>query len=555
MNITVLKDYFCKSILMKNNFHMKSIPIKFVIILAAIYAFPLHAQSTKYFFYVQFKNKNSTVYSLDNPSAYLSQRAIYRRKLYSIPIDSTDLPVNPNYVSAISNLGFKIHCSTKWLNGVTVLVKDSTLISKIRKLPYVKFVQYTGITNEDILASPRQQVSDQTNFDYGVAATQINQLNGSILHVNGFRGENIHIAILDAGFRNVDKNPAFDSLRLENRLLGTMDFVNPSSNIYTEDTHGAYVLSTMAANVPGKFLGTAPKASYLLIRTEAATGEYLCEPDFWVSGIEMADSAGIDLATTSLGYTEFDNSSMNYKYADLNGKTARASIAASLACKKGMILLNSAGNEGNKSWKYISVPSDAEGVITVGAVTANGTPTSFSSIGPTPDGRVKPELCAMGSGSALISTEGNPAAGSGTSYSCPILAGMTACYLQAARNKSKGLNLDDLKEILFRSGSQYFNPTPQMGYGIPDFEIAYEELKNIRNVNLNAKKSVKVLIKAENQILRVRLDEKEGLTSGIARLFTLTGQKIAEQSFNTSDIRLNIERLENGIYILQIDKK
>jgi len=161
----------------------------------------------------------------------------------------------------------------------------------------------------------------------------------------------------------------------------------------------------------------------------------------------------------------------------------------------------------------------------------------------------------MGSGSALISTEGNPAAGSGTSYSCPILAGMTACYLQAARNKSKGLNLDDLKEILFRSGSQYFNPTPQMGYGIPNFEIAYEELKNIRNVNLNAKKSVKVLIKAENQILRVRLDEKEGLTSGIARLFTLTGQKIAEQSFNTSDIRLNIERLENGIYILQIDKK
>ena len=514
------------------------------------------ADATGYYFYFQLGDKSNSPYSISHPEAYLSARALERRAYYFIDVDSTDLPVSPVYEQQIRDLGIHIHCRTKWLNGLTVLVPDSNIMSQVRALPFVKFVQYTGLTDENKAAGTRRKVSSALNFDYGAAATQINQLNGSILHNSGFRGENIHIAVLDAGFLNVDLNPAFDSLRIENRLLGTKDFVNPASYIYSEDSHGAYVLSTMTGNIPGKFLGTAPKASYLLIRTEADEGEYLCEPDFWVSGIEYADSAGVDLATTSLGYTEFDDSTMNYTYADMDGKTARASIAATMAFRKGIMLLNSAGNDGSNGWHYIGVPADADGVITVGSVTKTGTPSWFSSFGPSYDGRIKPELCATGTSSSLVSYADSVVInGSGTSFACPILAGMTACYLQAAKAKMPSHTLSLLRKHLNESANLYSTPTDQMGYGIPDFAKAYTAVNNTSVENIKNEWQVKLLVNSTERKLKIRiLDSTLNLNKAMLVLYSISGQAVLTTPINFRSADCDIAGLRSGIYLLTIEE-
>ena len=517
---------------------------------------PAKVSATAYYFYIQLKDKKNSPYSLTNPSAYLSKRAIDRRAYYFIPVDSTDLPVSPAYQSQITNLGIHIHCRSKWLNGLTVLVPDTSVISQLRSLSFVKYVQYTGITEENKAAGIARKRNKAMNFDYGAATTQINQLNGSTLHDHGFRGENIHIAVLDAGFLNVDQNPAFDSLRMENRLLGTKDCVNPASDIFSEDAHGAYVLSSMTANIPGKYLGTAPKASYLLIRTEAADDEYLCEPDFWVSGIEYADSAGVDLATTSLGYTQFDDSTMNYTYADMNGKTARASIAATMAFNKGIMLLNSAGNDGNKSWHYIGVPADAEGVIAVGSVSKSGSPSSFSSFGPSYDNRIKPELCAMGSSSSLVYfADSLVVTGSGTSFACPILAGMTACYLQAAKAKMPSHTLSLLRKHLNESGNLYSEPTAQMGYGIPDFAKAYNAINYTSVDNIRNDLRVKLLVNSTENKLKIRIpDYTSSLSNAQLVIYSLAGQPVLRAKLNSWSEDFDISALNTGIYLLTIQE-
>jgi subtilisin family serine protease len=312
------------------------------------------------------------------------------------------------------------------------------------------------------------------------------------------------------------------------------------------------VLSTMAAEIDGTFVGTAPKASYLLIRTEADAGEYLCEPDFWVSGMEYADSIGVDLATTSLGYTTFDDSRMNYTYQDLNGKTARASIAATMAFHKGILLLNAAGNEGNKTWKYISVPADAEGVITVGSVSRDSLHSVFSSIGPTSDGRVKPELCAMGASSAVITTSGSTGYYNGTSFATPILAGLTACYLQSAKSIKPSHTLSELRENLYKSANNYAAPTPQLGYGLPDFQKALATLQNTKTFDSSAKQ-IRISIQRDSKILSVTLLDDSEAKKGKIHIYNVSGQKVKSQSFNVSRFTVPIESLKQGIYLLQIE--
>lgn len=526
-----------------------------IIVLSCLFAVVLpYVKATGYYFFVQLKDKQNTPFSLSNPNEFLSQRSIDRRTFYGIPIDSTDLPVNQTYIDQIKALNVYIHCTTKWLNGVTVLMKDTSVVSQIRLLPFVKMAQFTGITNENPLTLAPQKVpfANQSNYDYGVAATQIKQLNGNSLHENGYNGENIYIAVLDAGFTNVDTNPAFERMRSEGRLLGTKDFVNPQSNIFTQNTHGAMVLSTMAAEIDGTFVGTAPKASYLLLRTEADAGEYLCEPDFWVSGIEYADSIGVDLATTSLGYTTFDDSRMNYTYQDLNGQTARASIAATMAYQKGILLLNAAGNEGNKTWKYISVPADAEGVITVGSVSSDSLHSAFSSIGPTPDSRVKPELCAMGTSSAVITTSGTTAYSNGTSFATPILAGLTACYLQAAKSISPSIPLNELRENLYKSANLYASPTPQLGYGLPDFQKALSALQNTRTLD-SSWGHIRVSVQKNTNVLTISLPTDYEIQKGRLHLYSVTGEKVKSQDFTQHTFNVSTENLKQGIYFLQIE--
>lgn len=506
-----------------------------------------------YYFYIQLKDKTGTPYSVSNPSEYLSARALSRRNAYNAPIDSTDLPVNPAYVSQIAATGVIIHSRTKWLNGVTVLTQDSNLISTVRALPFVSFAQYTGkkLTSQPV--GPRKSKFQADDLSYGIAIDQVTQLKGQALHNSGATGAGIIIGLLDAGFRNANINPAFDSLRLQNRLLGVKNIVSPLVDVYGEDTHGANVLSIMTGNLPGSFLGAAPHASYWLIRTEYAPTEYLCEVDFWVSGIEFADSVGVDIINSSLGYTEFDDPSMNYKYSQLDGKVSRASIAASMAAGKGMLVCNSAGNSGNDPWKYISAPADATDILAVGSVSSTGVPSPFSSWGPASDGRIKPDVTARGTATAYVNTSGTPSNGNGTSYSSPVIAGMSACLLQHYRNQGKKpMSIKTLINAIIESTDLYLNPDAQKGYGIPDFGSAMQKITTSGFDNQQMVRDYIVYSDNDNREMIISIKSGELIDSQTLTVYSSTGKPVLRKLLTKNHTRISTDNLPAGIYIMGI---
>jgi len=528
--------------LLKNN----RISLLFVFILFSMF---VQAVGTSYYFYVQFTDKNNSPYSLSNPSAYLSARSIERRAHRASTYDSTDLPINPVYLQQVEALGIHVHCRSKWLNGATVLLTDTSKMSLVRALSFVKFVQYTGLNNGATpFSSKKKMVKASSN--YGNATTQIDQLNGKYLHNLGFRGKGITIAVIDAGFNNVNVNHAFDSLRFYNRILGSKDIINPTSNIYAEDAHGANVLSTMAGNLPTQYLGTAPDASYWLIRTEYAPTEYLVETDFWCTGIEFADSVGVDVVNSSLGYTEFDDPSMNFTYSKMNGTYSRATLAANLAAKKGIIVCSSAGNEGNKPWKYISSPADAKGIIAVGGITTSLTSSTFSSYGPSYDGRVKPEICSLGTSSAIVNTSGLATTGNGTSYASPIMAGMMACFLQAAKTTYPACNVEILLKSVFESASHYLAPTEQLGYGIPNFQTALAKLPFSNAVKITETKNLIIAYNTNDNTIYIRLFNQNAKAFSSVQIYSITGRLKISQEISDVETTLNANSLMSGMYIV-----
>ena len=520
------------------------------IIILLFFASSMQATNPSYYFYVQFANKNNSPYLLSNPSEFLSAQSIARREHRAPVYDSTDLPINPAYLLQVKNLGVIIHNKSKWMNGATVLVPDSTIMSQIRALSCVKFVQYTGKIDGAALYSKKKKVQAAAN--YGSATSQIDQLNGKYLHNLGYRGKDIVIGVIDAGFNNVNVNAAFDSLYLKGRLLGTKDIINPTSNIYTEDNHGASVLSTMAGNLPNQYLGTAPDASYWLIRTEYAPTEYLVETDFWCAGIEFADSVGVDVVNSSLGYTQFDDSTMNYTYADLNGKVCRASRAATLAAKKGIIVVNSAGNEGNKTWHYIGAPADAEGIVSVGGVTTSNTPSDFSSFGPSSDLRVKPEICSLGTSAAIVNSSGYATYLNGTSFASPIMAGMMACFLQASKSINPHSDVPTLLKTVFESGSLYNNPTAQMGYGIPNFQLAFAKLTFTDLFEITETKDVIIAYDAIGKSIHLRLLDNQTAVGKTIRLYSITGSLQMNLPLHDPETVLQTDKLFPGMYVILI---
>ena len=504
---------------------------------------------TGFFFYVQFADKNNTPFSLDNPSEYLSQRAIERRMFFGVAVDSTDLPVNPEYVSTVKNVGVKIVGKSRWLNGVTILAQDSNIMQNIRNLPFVTKTQYTGRRTTQQYVSKINKTINEDSLSYGNSETQIKQIKVNALHNLGYRAKGVQMAVIDGGFLNANTNPAFDSLRFHNRLLGAKDFTDSNPNVYANENHGANVLSIMTGNLPNKYLGIAPDASYWLLKSEYSTNEYLVETDFWVSAIEFADSAGVDMANSSLGYRTFDDPSMNFTYNDMNGQVSRASIAAEMAAQKGLIVCVSAGNDGTGSWHYIASPADAKGIVTVGSVMANGNPSSFSSYGPTADGRVKPELCAMGSSTAYVSTSGTPTIGNGTSYSSPVMAGALACFLQYAKENFTTFSVEQLLSAVFESGNTYLSPQPQTGYGIPDFQLAMSNLNNrLSDISKTSHKN-HVFYNSENQTLYI---DKDIIGNENITLYSVLGRVIFNKKLTTKQISLKQYNLPSNIYILRI---
>lgn len=423
---------------------------------------------------ISLKDKAATDYSLQKPEMYLSKKSIERRKRQGLEIDSTDLPVCKKYVDAIRKKGVHVLVTGKWDNFVTVSCNDSMLIAEIAGLPFVRSTErvWRGVAKR---ASERGSLINKplrTDSLYGPAITQIKMSHADRLHEAGFKGQGMTIAVIDAGFHNVDKIEAMKNIN----ILGTRDFVNPEADIYAESSHGMSVLSCMAMNQPNVMIGTAPEASYWLLRSEDEYSENLVEQDYWAAAIEFADSVGVDLVNTSLGYYSFDDPTKNYRYRDLNGHYALMSREAAKAADKGIVVVCSAGNSGSGSWKKITPPGDAENVITVGAVNKYGVLAPFSSVGNTADGRVKPDVVAVGLGSDVMGTDGNLRHANGTSFSSPIMCGMVACLWQACPE----LTAKEIIELVRRSGDRAVFPDNIYGYGIPDLWKAYQSTVNTR---------------------------------------------------------------------------
>lgn len=427
---------------------------------------------------VELKDKSTDAYSLDQPQAFLSGKALERRARHGITLDKRDLPIAPEYVSEIQRSGYEVTNRVKWLN--TLIVKGSGRKS-LEDFDFVKRVQSISLdpsgsdekpffAAEKFLDAPSSQ-SDKPGrenvYDYGDSFNQIEMLNGHLVHNQGFNGEGMTIAVLDAGFSKADQLPAFDSLWANDQILETRNYVN-DEDVFDPSisTHGMNVLSTMGGFLPGQLVGTAPKAEYYLVRTEDASDEYLLEEYYWVDGSEYADSVGADIINSSLGYTNgFNDPENNHTYEDMDGNTTPVTIGADIAAEKGILVVNSAGNSGNDSWTYIGAPADGDSVMAVGAVDASENYAYFSSVGPTYDGRLKPNVAAQGASSVVAAQWGGITWANGTSFSSPITAGMVASVWQAL----PGLSNMELIELIQQSGSQYNNPDTLLGYGLPDY--------------------------------------------------------------------------------------
>jgi serine protease AprX len=427
------------------------------------------------YYWVTFTEKSDTAYTIENPFTYLSQKAIERRIRHQIPFDEQDLPVNRNFIQQLQQMGAEIHNTSRWFNAATI-VFEKEKIAEIEELEFVNGTEYVG---RYIIRKPHAPSNYQPdtlnsslllNVYHGFAAPQTRMINADALHQMGFRGEGIHVGVADGGFINIDKMP----FMAETLLAHNRDFVEKDNEVLESSSHGSKVLALMAANLPGYFVGTAPGATFTCMKTEDTRGEYRLEECNWIAALEYSDSLGLDVVNTSLGYSTFNDQQMDYTYDQLDGETAVSSKAAKTAYEKGMILIVSAGNEGNGSWKHVNVPADSKYVLSIGATDLAGQKAGFSSFGPTADGRVKPDVSAPGSSIVVPAINGYKISfGSGTSFAAPITAGAVACLWQAFPAKSN----KEIMEAVKASANQYDNPDNELGYGIPDFMKAYEILK------------------------------------------------------------------------------
>ncbi|ADB37697.1 peptidase S8 and S53 subtilisin kexin sedolisin [Spirosoma linguale DSM 74] len=433
-------------------------------------------QSTRKFL-VLLRDKANSPYSISRPEQFLSQRSILRRQKQNIGILERDLPVNPAYVSQLQQAGAKVWFTSRWLNAALVEATDATIAS-VQSLPIVKGLEFgrslanARVSAANQVSAPKKVTTINTLADapleYGNSQTQITQLGADIMHQQGYHGEGMLIGVLDAGFLNGDKVSFLKPLFDEKRILATYDFIKKETSVYEDDSHGLSCLSAIAATADRQLYGTAYKASFVLIRTEDAASEKQIEEANWVLGAEYADSVGVDVISSSLGYTEFDDPSTSYTYQNMDGKTALSTRGAQIAAETGMIVVVAAGNEGSNAWRYLSAPSDAASVLAIGAVTQAGVRASFSSFGPSADGRIKPDLAARGQGTIVGSPGGQIVSGNGTSFATPLVAGLAAGFWQAHPQ----LTAAQVTDALRQSGSQFGNPDAQLGYGIPNFERA-----------------------------------------------------------------------------------
>jgi len=437
---------------------------------------PLFANKS-FCFRLYLKDKGESAFRLSSPEEFLSPESVERRMLWETFVDETDFPVSRTYLDELTADGVSIVTQSKWMKTVVVESADSLIVNRLVAMSFVDSAKCVWAGEERLPAEPcRVEESSLASNDepkddvYGESTAQIEMLNGVRLHNAGYRGKGMRIAVIDAGFMNVDRMEVFSSLK----LLGTHNVVFPGGSVFCEDDHGTKSLSCLAANMKGVMVGTAPEASYLLIKSEDTRSEFPIEEDFWAAAVEYADSVGVDIISSSLGYFKYDSMPDYYKQGDLDGKTAFVSLFAGLAAKKGILIISSAGNEGGGDWEKITFPADAKDILTVGSVTSDKERSNFSSVGMTADYRIKPDVVALGMGVCVIGSLGQTQFANGTSFSTPTIAGLAACLWQAFPL----LKNIELIQLIKDSSSQRQKPDAQLGYGIPDMFNAYNKANN-----------------------------------------------------------------------------
>ncbi|MFN2396425.1 MAG: S8 family serine peptidase [Bacteroidales bacterium] len=531
--------------------------------------------------WVEFKDKQHSPYSLTRPHEFLSTRAIERRQKQNIPFDHFDLPVSPLYIETLAaDTSITVFYTSRWLNGALLKISNNDFLQNLDEIDFilswqdVKPVPTSPEKSENFGSNGSQQHQwymslHEEAFDkfpyslnhyysgypeYGSSEDQISLVNGQALHWPGYWGEGKIVAVFDSGFRSVDTLEAFSYLWNNNKILGFRDFVEPGSNIFDTHTHGTYVLSVMGGYLSGNLSGSALGASYWLLRTEDVSSEFRIEEYNWLAGAEFADSVGADIINSSLGYTRFDNTIQDYFYDDLDGQTTIVARAANKAFSKGLLVVNSAGNYGSQSWMYVGSPADAHGALAVGGTNSVGTRVAFSSLGPTADGRVKPDIMAQAQGVAVANIMGSVGQANGTSFSSPLIAGMAACLWQ----KYPAANNEEIRNAIIRSADRYLLPDTIYGFGIPDFGKAIDILDGKFEGTRMAYLISNPLL--PNSAVRFYAEENEEFIS--IDLINSNGQKIwtitdLNVFYGINEVRpfANINTLNSGIYIIRINFK
>lgn len=499
-------------------------------------------------------DKEDVAASIANPITILTQEAIDRKAMHNIAVDVLDVPVNEVYVAEIKDApGITVLAKSKWMNAVFVRGSQQSITNLI-DLSSVVAIEFSDKSlnrqafqkkTEDKFKIEKEQ--SRIVYDYGAAANQTEMLAVDFLHEQDFTGDGMIIAVLDSGFPNVNTNPAFSDVVSEGRLLGTYDFAERQTNVDGSGTHGAKTFSNIGASLDGSenFVGTAPDAAFYLFRTEFAPTENPVEEAWWVEALERADSLGVDVVNTSLGYQDFDNPNYDHTYEDLDGQTTIAARGGNFAFQKGMLLVTSAGNDGN-GFTFVATPGDSMGILTVGAVDDNGDYASFSSRGPTVDGRVKPDVMAQGRDAAVVNEDGFVTFNNGTSFSSPIMAGAVASLWQSRPEIKNNRLMDVIRE----SAHLFNNPTDEMGYGIPNFEAAYNALQVLGTEDQMLKETFAIYPNPVTDSFNVSFPQQT--ERAVVTIFDVLGKQVLVKEISAVENKVNISELSGGVYIASI---
>lgn len=504
---------------------------------------------------IKLKDKAQNEYNISEPEMFLSPRSILRREKQAIAIGVQDLPISKIYKDQIAAQGVKILNSSKWLNAVLIEASEAEL-SSVLALPMVTGIE--GLPTLGLEAKARskngrsgQKIYESEFLDGGIAQSQLEQLEADKMHQMGFKGKGVLIGLLDSGFLNANKMSVFSRLYAENRVLETYNYVTNSEDVYSGHNHGTNVLSCIASDEEDRLIGTAPEASFVLYVTENVSSETRLEEVNWLIAAERADSIGVDIIGSSLGYYDFDNDEQDYPYSAMDGNTTLVSRAADWAASKGILVVLSAGNEGNSAYGKITAPADADSVIAVAAVDRNGLIANFSSLGPSADGQIKPELAARGQGTAVAIPNGNVGYSNGTSFAAPLLSGFAAGVMQAFPD----LSAMEIRSIMLKSGTQALNPDNMLGYGLPRFSLLFEQQKLDEIIKSNNKDVIIYPNPAEQgNVLKVIIANPEiGLNFNI-QIYDLNGKEVFSDAFINKFYQKNIQSIgiKGGTYIVKI---